>query len=430
MRVAYITAGAAGMYCGSCMHDNTLVTALRPLGVDVALIPTYTPIRTDEEDVSMHRVFFGGINVFLQQKFSLFRHTPWLLDKLFDNRRLLKWVSRFSSSTDARELGALTVSVLAGEEGNQKKELMKLVAWLEESFKPDLVLIPNSMFVGFARSIKDRLGVPVLCALQGEDLFLDAMIEPYRERAFGLLKTRAADVDGFLANSTYYRELMGSYLAVDTEKIHLVPLGLNLDDHGKSEPDHHGDPFTIGYLARICPEKGLHLLVRAFKLLTDRIGREGVRLKIAGYLSPKDQAYADDLKSKIRGWGLESQVDFGGEVDRQEKIRFLAGLHVFSVPAPYKEPKGIYLLEALANGIPVVQPRHGAFTALVEDTGGGLLVEPHSPEALADGLSRLYQDRALCRAMGEAGKRSVHERHSSQTMAEKTLEVFKKFATA
>ena len=76
MRIAHISAGAAGMYCGTCIHDNTLATALKRLGVDVALIPTYTPLRTDEQDVSIDRVFYGGINVFLQQKWSLFRHTP------------------------------------------------------------------------------------------------------------------------------------------------------------------------------------------------------------------------------------------------------------------------------------------------------------------------------------------------------------------
>src|SRR5580693_5772306 len=99
MRIAYITAGAAGMFCGSCMRDNTLVTALRGQGHDALLVPTYTPIRTDEADVSEQRVFFGGINVYLQQKFAFFRHTPWLLDRLLDAPRLLRWVSRFAMRT-------------------------------------------------------------------------------------------------------------------------------------------------------------------------------------------------------------------------------------------------------------------------------------------------------------------------------------------
>ena len=62
MKIAIITAGGAGMYCGSCMQDNSLALALLSLGQDVQLLPTYTPIRTDESDVSLDRVFFGGIN--------------------------------------------------------------------------------------------------------------------------------------------------------------------------------------------------------------------------------------------------------------------------------------------------------------------------------------------------------------------------------
>src|SRR6185436_11285152 len=126
MRIAYITAGAGGMFCGSCLHDNTLVAALRELGHDALLIPTYTPIRTDEPDVSQSRVFFGGINVYLQQKVALFRHTPWLLDRLLDAPRLLRWVSRFAMKTSAHDLGDLTISILKGEHGYQRKEVAKL----------------------------------------------------------------------------------------------------------------------------------------------------------------------------------------------------------------------------------------------------------------------------------------------------------------
>src|SRR3954447_18707444 len=123
MRITYITAGAAGMYCGSCMHHTTLAAPLPRLGHDVLLVPTYTPIRTDEEDVSQHRVFFGGINVYLQQKFGLFRHTPWFLHRLLDVPRLLRWVSRFAVRTEAQALGALTVSMLKGDHGFQRKEV-------------------------------------------------------------------------------------------------------------------------------------------------------------------------------------------------------------------------------------------------------------------------------------------------------------------
>src|SRR5947209_3280276 len=157
MKIAYITAGAAGMYCGSCMHDNTLVSALCALGHDALLIPTYTPIRTDEQDVSSRRVFFGGINVYLQQKLALFRHTPWILDRPWDARGLLRWAARFAVKTQAEDLGELTISVLKGEHGYQKKEIAKLVDWLVREVRPDLVNLTNVLLSGVVREIKRHL---------------------------------------------------------------------------------------------------------------------------------------------------------------------------------------------------------------------------------------------------------------------------------
>src|SRR5438093_13570633 len=111
MRIAYISAGAGGMFCGSCLHDNTLAAALIALGHDALLIPTYTPLRTDEIDVSERRVFLGGINAYLQQKVSLFRHTPRFFDWFLDARLLLRWVARFAVRTQAQELADLVISV-------------------------------------------------------------------------------------------------------------------------------------------------------------------------------------------------------------------------------------------------------------------------------------------------------------------------------
>src|SRR5947209_1557269 len=111
MRIAYITSGAAGMFCGSCMRDNTLVTALRGLGHDALLVPTYTPIRTDEPDVSVHRVFYGGINVYLEQKSRLFRHTPRFVDWLLNRPGLIRLATRRAVNADYAVLADLTLSM-------------------------------------------------------------------------------------------------------------------------------------------------------------------------------------------------------------------------------------------------------------------------------------------------------------------------------
>jgi glycosyltransferase involved in cell wall biosynthesis len=424
MKIAYIASGAGNMYCGTCLHDNSLAAALIKLGHQVALVPTYTPIRTDEESVSLDHVFYGGINVYLQQKSSFFRHTPSLIDDMFNSPALLKWISRHTSSTDAKELGPLTVSVLQGEEGKQKKELRKLIEWLKDDYKPDLVHLNNSMFVGFARDIKRELGVPVLCSLQGEDIFLEDLTEPYKSQALQTLKERAKDVDGFIATSHYYAEFMAAYLNLPISKIDTVRLGIQLKGHGESNTVLNEEPFLIGYLARICPEKGLHLLTEAFDILV----RKGlnVRLKVAGYLGKRDEKYFEQIRQTISQSGWKARFEYAGEVDRDAKIRFLNQLHVFSVPAIYREPKGISVMEAMANGIPVVEPSHGAFPEMIDATGGGLLVKPNSASALAEGLESLMANRKLRDQLGRNGKAAIHRDFSDEKMAQETLKLYQR----
>lgn len=426
MRIAYIAAGAGGMYCGTCLHDNTLAAALQRKGHDVALVPTYTPMRTDEPGVSMERVFFGAVNVYLQQKVALLRRLP-LLDRLLDRPGLLRQAAKLGGSTDPTSLGDLTLSVLRGEEGFQARELEKLTAWLRDDFRPEVVHLTNSMFAGFARVLKRELGVPVLCSLQGEDLFLDQLREPWKTRVFEVLRERARDIDVFVVNSRWYAESMASYLGVDLSRMRVVPLGVSLDGYegnGVPVPSGDGRPRTIGYLARICPEKGLHLLAEAFRSVAASEEPGSVRLAVAGWLGERDRGYFRKIEERIAGWGLSGSFEHVGEVDREGKIRFLRGIDILSVPTTYREPKGLFVLEALASGVPVVQPRHGAFPEMIGATGGGTLVEPGSPEALADGLRALLRDPARRRELGRRGREAVRSRFNDGAMADDTLAVY------
>ncbi|HYO12966.1 MAG TPA: glycosyltransferase family 4 protein [Thermoanaerobaculia bacterium] len=425
MRIAYIAAGAANMICGTCLHDNALAAALRRRGHDVALIPTYTPLKTDTDSIAIDRVFFGALNVYLQQKVGAFRHTPAAFDRLLDSPGLINRMAKLGASTDPTELGDLTWSILKGEEGFQAKELEKLAAWLRDDFRPEIVHLTNSMFAGFARVLKRETGVPIVCSLQGEDLFLDQLREPWKDRVFEVLRERAQDVDGFVVNTRWYGDTMAEYLRVDPGRMHVVPLGVDLSGHGEPEARPGGAPLTLGYLARICPEKGLHVLVDAFRILASDLAWKGrLRLRVAGYLGERDKPFLQELESRIRAWGLGDLYEYAGEVDRDGKIRFLRSLDVLSVPTVYREPKGLFVLEALANGVPVVQPRHGAFPELLEATGGGLLVEPGSPEALARGIAELLDDPARRAELGRRGREAVHARFGDAAEAANALEVY------
>jgi glycosyltransferase involved in cell wall biosynthesis len=425
MKIATITAGAAGMYCGSCMHDNTLVAALTALGHDALLIPTYTPIRTDEADVSQKRVFFGGINVYLQQKTALFRHTPWFLDRIFDSRGLLNWVSRFAVKTRAEELGDLTISMLKGEHGYQRKEIAKLIHWLTREIKPDIINMSNVLLSGMVNELKDRLGVPIVGTLQGDDIFLEALPESRRRQAIELIQEHCRHLAGFIATSRYYADFMTGYLDIPRDKIHVVHPGLNLKGHRLPGPERNG-PFTIGYFARICPEKGLHHLAEAFHHLKQTVPSLDCRLRISGWLGENNRAYLEDIKKQLGDRGHLQHVEHVESPDHAAKVRFYQEIDVLSVPTVYREPKGLYVLEALANGVPVVQPRHGSFPELIEMTGGGVLVNPEDPADLARALQQLAENHQQRRELGQKGRAVIHERFHALRMAEETIEVLKK----
>ena len=253
MRIASITAGAAGMYCGSCMRDNTLVAALGKLGHDALLIPTYTPIRTDETDVSQQRIFYGGINVYLEQKFWLFRHTPRLFDRLFNFRWLLNRVSRFAVRTKYSELGQLTISMLQGAHGKQRKEVAKLTEWLARDVRPDVILLTNALLSGAVPEFRRALGTPVFVTLQGDDIFLDALPAAHRRRCIELIRENCANVAGFICTSRYYADYMAGYLGLPRDDARRIPVSIS---SGTAECEIRKQyPFTVGYSRASVPRR-------------------------------------------------------------------------------------------------------------------------------------------------------------------------------
>jgi glycosyltransferase involved in cell wall biosynthesis len=426
--IAYLTAGGAGMFCGSCMRDNTLAAALGKLGCDVQLIPLYTPIRTDEDNVSIDRVFFGGINVYLQQNLPLFRYLPGFLVRWLDHPRLIDGVSRIGIPTSGRKLGGLALSVLRGEHGNQRGEVARLVEWLVGDIKPQLVNLSNLLIAGCVPAIKRELNVPVLVTLQGDDLFLEELPEPFQTQALDELRRLASAVDGFMVFSRYYAEYMADMLQVSLDKFHIVPMGIKVDDYQAfSRAEVGGRPPTVGYLARLCQAKGLHLLVDAFLRLRKLPGTEHARLQVAGWLSPGDRKFVEAEFAKLRAANLGDDFRYWGVLEREQKLDFLRSIDVLSVPTTYREPKGIFVLEALASGVPVVQPAHGAFPELLAATGGGMLVPPNDPQQLAQTLHDLLIDHAARSELARQGRDRVLTDFNADRMAAATLEVYRRY---
>ncbi len=418
MKIFLLTPGTGSYHCGVCMRDNALAKELHRQGHDAVVLPMYLPLTLDEAAASPDtRIFFGGINVYLQQKFAIFRHTPRWLDALFNQRWLLKLVAGSAASqTGGAEIGELTHSMLLGEDGKQGKELDELIAWMRQHGKPDAVWLSTALLTGLARRITRELGIPVIGSLQGEDSFLDSLAEPWRTRCWDTLAERSRDVAAFVAPSHYYADLMGQRMKLTPAKLRVIPNGIAPEDF---TPAPAPPPLAIGYLARMIAGKGLGTVVDAFILLKKRGHFPAAKLLVAGAMTAGDEAYVESLKTKLYVAGCGADAEFHSNVSREEKGSFLRRCTLLSVPATYGEAFGLYIPEAWAAGVPVVQPDCAAFTELVAATGAGALFEPANVESLVSAWEKLLADPAAAHALGAKGREAVERDYTIARMAER-----------
>jgi glycosyltransferase involved in cell wall biosynthesis len=433
MRIVQLTPGTGNFHCGNCMRDNTLVLELRRIGHDAMMVPMYLPhVVEGEEAGRSSELFFGGINVYLQHKLPLMRRMPGWVDRLFNAPSLLRLAAGRSGMTSARDLGELTVSMLGGEEGTQRKELDKLIRHLETVGLIDVIVLSNAMLAGLARELRRRLGAAVVCTMAGEDGFLDALADPWRQQAWQMLAERSRDVDQFIAVSDYHGSLMRQRLGLAAERVSTVYNGIDFTGYFPA-PSSPSVP-TVGFLARLCRAKGIDVLVEAFIELRRRGKVGAAKLLAVGAATPEDEALIATMRQRLRGAGLEADAAFETNVTLERKQELLRRMSVLSVPTAYGESFGLYVLEALASGVPVVLPRRGAFGELLGMLGGGELVEmgegrngaeggAGAAGALAEGLEIMLLRGEAGRAEALAAREKALGRFTSRRMAGDVLAV-------
>ena len=425
MHILQITPGAGKMYCGNCFRDNALVAALRKAGHEVTMVPLYLPFTLDEEDQSGDTpIFFNGVNVFLEQQSSLYRNAPRWLHKLVGSDSILNWAANRVGKTRAEEVGELTVSMLNGEEGNQARELEELIDWLKHQPKPDVISLSNSLLLGLARRLKEAIGVPVVCLLQNEAPYIDSMPEEFRTQVWRIMTERTWKVDHFIAPSKFYAERMREKLKLPENRVHVIYNGINHEGYnaGKTPPN----PPVIGFFSRMCKDKGLDTLIDAFiKLKTDnRIPQ--LKLKIGGGCSPSDEKFVQGMRDRLHTKALLGETEFHPNLNREDKQAFLKSLSVLSVPAQFGEAFGFYVIEAMAAGVPVVQPRCASFPELIEATGGGLVYDYQLPGSLAAALEEMLHNPSATKTLGLKAQKVVREKFSSENMAREVVSLLDK----
>ncbi len=419
MRIAYISAGAGAMYCGACTRDANLARGIRRQGHDIQLIPLYTPLKDQSRSLPLGPIFFGGINVYLQQACGLFRHVPRALDRMLDSEHLLRWVSEFSIEVDPRKLGPMTVSMLEGRDGKQKKELSRLLDYLEHDFRPDVVHLTNALLSGIAPELKRRLNVPVLCTYQGEDNFIGDLPEPHRARALELVRHNATFIDHTVCPCQASVPTVEAFMGHPRSMLTVIRTGIPLPP----ETDRRTiDPFTIGHLSGIRPAKGLDLLIEALRILVHERGRS-VKLLIGGRVL--DTAFWKRIGRSVRKHRLDKHVVYLGELPPEQIPAFHARCSVFCVPSRFPEPRGVAVLEAMAAAVPVIAPDSGTYPELISAHGGGMLVRPSDPLAIADAVDKLMKSSTLAESLGRQARNRVAQCCGPDQTAVQTLDGYK-----
>lgn len=423
MRIVHLTPGTGSFHCGSCLRDNALIKALRVRRHDAIMVPLYLPLVTDGLSANPEiPVQVGGISLYLAQKAPWTAKLPGFFHRWLNKPERLRNASKRIGLTSAKSLGEMTLGSLLGRDGRQWGEWKKLVAWLKTQPKPDIISLSNSLLTGLAPAIEQDLGCPVVVSLQGEDSFLDTLPEPYNTHCWEALQRNSRSVAAYIAPSRFYADLMAPKIGATPEQMAVIPNGMDVNAFAAADPSTNFP--TIGYFARLIHGKGLTTLVDAFIELAQRKSIHRLRLKIGGAATPSDEKYIRGLRAKLDKAGLSERYEIQTNLSFADKVRFFRDVTVFSVPCTTGEAFGLYVLEAIASGVPVVQPRHGAFPEIIEQTKGGLLCEPDSVHSLADTLTELLTDDVRRQRIADEGMANVRKHYTAAAMAERVEALF------
>ena len=423
MNIIQIIPGSGGsFYCGNCLRDSKYVEALRNEGHQVVKIPMYLPLFADEHDISDIPIFYGAISTYLKQVYPIFRKAPKWFDRMLNSKPMMKLAASMAGSTRAKGLEDMTISMLLGEQGEQKEELENMVNWIAEHCKPNVIHISNALLLGLAKRLKEKIGVPVLCSLQDEDVWVDVMEPSIQDKIWKLMNTRAEDVDVLVAVSNFYSDVMKKKMELPPEKVKTFYLGVDYEDYQFVSTKEK--PRNVGYISRMCHENGFDIVVDAFINLKKKAGFEDVKLIATGGSTGDDSKYIKEQKQKLKANNLfhdfEILPDFGDEGIHD----FFKGVSMISVPVRMGEAFGMYLLEAMASGVPVVQPELGAFPEIVELSGGGVTYSPNSPDKLSNAWADLLSDSEKLEKLSIAGYNGTKEKFNIHNHAKEIITLY------
>ena len=423
MNIIQIIPGSGGsFYCGNCLRDSKYFNALRAEGHQVTKIPMYLPLFADEHDISEIPIFYGAISTYLKQLYPIFRKAPPWFDRLLNSKPMMKMAASMAGSTNAKGLEDMTVSMLLGEEGEQKDELDHMVNWIAEHCNPDIIHISNALLLGLARRLKERIGVPVLCTLQDEDVWIDPMKPQFQKRIWDLMHERAKDVDKLVSVSDFFAGVMKERMNLQDEQLKTIHLGVDVEDYEFVSV--REKPRNVGYISRMCHKDGFDIVVDAFIEMKKKPGFEDVKLIATGGSTGDDAKFNKEQKRKLKENNLQDAFEILPDFEGKEVNDFFKKVQLVSVPVRIGEAFGMYLLEAMASGVPVVQPALGAFPEIIEISGGGVTYMPNTPQKLAETWAGLLSDQDQLEILSQAGYEGTRKKFNIHSHTKEIITLY------
>ena len=422
MKIAYLVPGNGGLfYCENCQRDAAMLPALRQAGHEVVSVPLYLPLGPDQTGGTVSPLFFGAVGFYLREAVPLLRSMPAWLRQLADSPAILSLAARQSGVTSARGREDLTLAMLNGDDPVFCSEAEAAAVWLRDHFRPDVVHISNILLIGLVPTLHRVLGVPVVISLQDEHTWLDSCRPDKAAEAWEAIRRQTPGVARYLPVSRYYRDFMADRLGLAADRVTVIGPGIDLAAY----PVPDASPRRrVGFLSRWSEAMGLGYLVVAFILLRQRPDFADLGLVVSGGGTASDLPFLRRCGRRLERFGLREAVEFRADFSPAGRRRFLADTTVLSVPSVNGEAYGSFVLEALASGIPVVQPRCGGFDEQGEEGGGGLLVPPGDVAALAQALGELLADPLRRAEMGKTARETVASQRSLAAYARRLGEAY------
>ncbi|MDD4144230.1 MAG: glycosyltransferase family 4 protein [Prolixibacteraceae bacterium] len=423
MNIIQIIPGSGGsFYCGNCLRDSKYFNALRKQGHQVVKIPMYLPLFSDEHDIADIPIFYGAISTYLKQIYPVFRKAPKWFDRMLNSKPMMRMAASMAGSTRARGLEDMTVSMLLGEQGEQKEELENMVTWIAEHCKPDIIHLSNALLLGLSKRLKEKVGVPVVCSLQDEDVWVDVMQPAFREKIWNLMNKRTEDVDALVAVSDFYAQTMLEKMSLPPGKVHTLHLGVDHKDYIFKPASQK--PRNVGYISRMCHDNGFDIVVDAFIKLKENPEFDDVKLIVTGGYTGDDSKFVKEQVRKIRANGLADKFELLPEFEDDAIHEFFAKVSLVSVPVRAGEAFGMYLIESMVSGVPVVQPALGAFPEIISLSGGGAIYEPNTPEMLCEKWSEVITDPEKLELLSNAGYKGTKDNFDIDKQAAKIIGLY------